>query len=219
MTGNSSFIDTGVLIGFSVLLDPHHSKCKRYLDDGDGDFYTSSDVREEYNHTKSKVINRLSSAVLDHLRDVKNHPSEDYLGPMQVDTIKKQVLRRSNDSYRFLYMYYDDVVNNGIQKQELEANLREIARDIDRMVASRENTLEPLLREWEQQDEHPEVKSSLEKIHNPDRIFAVQAHDLASNVNGSTEFATTNPSDFVYNGRRDLLLDVTNLDAIVDLSA
>jgi hypothetical protein len=218
MTESNSFIETGVLVGYCVLLDPHHTKCKKYVD-GDGrELYTSEGVQEEYETTRETVSSRLSSAVLDHVRDLKSDVSQGYLGPMDVDNVKKNVLHRGNDAYQFLYRYYDDVVNNGVQKQELESNLREIARDIDRLVASREDELEEMIEEWEQQDEHPSVEEALEMIHEPDRTWAVEAHDLAVHNGGTTEFATTNPTDFIYNGRKDTVLENTDLNDVVDLS-
>jgi len=52
--------------------------------------------------------------------------------------------------------------------------------------------------DWEQQGDHPDVKQALSMIHEPDRTWAVEAHDLAAHNGGRTEFATTNPTDFIY---------------------
>lgn len=218
MTESNSFIETGVLVGYCILLDPHHAKCKSYIDGDEREMYTSEGVKEEYKTTKETVSSRLSSAVLDHIRDLKSQASQGYLGPMDVDNVKKNVLHRRNDAYQFLYRYYDDVVNNGVQKQELEANLRNIARDIDRLIASREKELKKMVREWEMQDDHPSVEEALSMIHEPDRTWAVEAHDLATQNDGKTEFATTNPADFISDGRRETVLDNTALDDVVDLS-
>lgn len=218
MTESSSFIETGVLIGHCVLLDPHHAKCKSYMDDSDLLVYTSNEVWDEYEDTKGKVTGRLSSAVLDHVRDVENQVSGEYLGPMDVSNVKKNVLYHGNDAYQFLYRYYDNVVNNGVQRGELEEDLREIARDIDRLVVSREEDLDSMVEYWEQIDDHKPVMSALSNIHNPDRAFAVQAHDLAYHNNGHTEFATTNPSDFIDNGCKGTILSNTELNDVVDLS-
>lgn len=218
MMQSNSFIETGVAIGYCVLLDPHHAKCKSYLD-GDGEVvYTSEEVWDEYEDTKEKVTSRLSSAVFDHVRDVENNVTEDYLGPVDVNHVKKNVLNRNNEAFQFLYRYYDNVVNNGVPSEELEKNLREIARDIDRLVISREDDLGSMVEDWNQTDDHKLVENNLSAIHNPDRMFAVQAHDLACNKNSYTEFATTNPSDFMANGRKALVLSNTELDDVVDLS-
>lgn len=218
MTDSNSFIETGVLIGYCILLDPHHAKCKNYIDRNGRNLYDSEDVHDEYENTKQEVTSRLSSAVLDHVRDLKKDSSQGYLGPMDMDRVKKNVLYRGNDAYQFLYRYYDDVVNKGVQKEELKENLREIARDIERLVASREKDLDSKVWEWQQQSEHPSVRSALAMIHEPDRTFVVQAHDLAAHNEGETEFATTNPSDFIYEGRKSTVLDNTDLDDVVDLS-
>jgi len=127
MTDSNSFVETGVLVGYCVFLDPHHAKCKAYVDQDDRKLYTSEGVKKEYEATKESVSSRLSTAVLDHVRDLKSNMSQGYLGPMDVDNVKTNVLHRGNGAYQFLYRYYDDVVNNGVQKTELEANLREIA--------------------------------------------------------------------------------------------
>jgi hypothetical protein len=217
MTESNSFVETGVLVGHCVLLDPHHTKCKSYINDSTV-LYTSHEVWSEYENTKRKVTGRLSSAVLDHVRDVENRVSEDYLDPMNVDRIKKRVLHQNNDAYRFLYRYYNDVVNNGVAREELEKNLREIARDIDRLVVSREEDLNAKVMYYEPVEDHKSVRNSLSDIHDPDRTYAVQAHDLACQSTCQTEFATTNPKDFVYNGRKEMVLSNTKLDDIVDLS-
>jgi len=218
MIESDSFIETGVLVGYCVFLDPHHAKCKAYVDGEGRDLYTSEGVHKEYEATKKSVSSRLSNAVLDHVHDLKNEVSQGYLDPMDVNNIKKNVLHHENDAYQFLYRYYDDVVNNGIQKRELEGNLREIARDIDRLVASRQEELEEMIEEWEQQDDHPDIQEALSMIHEPDRTWAVEAHDLAIHNGSSIEFATTNPTDFIYRGRKQIILDNTALDDVVDLS-
>lgn len=218
MTSSNSFVETGVHIGYCILLDPHHAKCRDYFEDNDYDFYTSEEVRDEYQDTKRKVKSRLSQAVLDHVRNLQNDSSQGYLGPMDVNNIKKRVLHHGNDAYQFLYKYYSDVVNNGIQKEELEENLRDIARDIDRIVIQREKQFDSMVTDWTQQSNHPSVESALSMIHDPDRSFAVQAHDLATNNGGFTEFATANPADFIANGRKSTVLSNTNLDDIVDVS-
>jgi hypothetical protein len=180
--------------------------------------FTSDDVWDEYEDTKDKVTGRLSSAVLDHVRDVENQVSDDYLDPMGVDHVKKRILYHGNDAYQFLYRYYDEVMNNGIQKSDLEDNLRNIARDIDRLVVSREEDLDTMVEYWEQKDEHKSITEALSDIHDPDRLFAVQAHDLACHNNGHTEFVTANPSDFIADGRKELVLSNTQLGDVVDLS-
>lgn len=215
---SNSFLETGVLIGYCVLLDPHHAKCNSYIDNDSRELYTSEGVAEEYEVTKETVSTRLSSAVLDHVRDLKSDVSQGYLDPLDVNNVKKNVLHRGNNAFQFLYRYYDDVVNNGVQKQKLEENLRDIARDIDRLVAFREDELEAMVRKWVIEDDHPTVEEALSMIHEPDRTWAVDAHDLALHNGGETEFATTNPTDFIYDGRKDTILENTALDDVVDLS-
>lgn len=218
MGSSNSFLETGALIGYCLLLDQHHLKCQKYINGNTHDYYTSKEVKDEYDNTKTGVKNRLSSAVLDHVGDLKNDSCQGYLGPMDVNNIKKNVLHHRNDAYQFLYRYYSGVVNNGVQKGDLEDQLRDLARDIDRIVIARENQLLPALTVWSQQGSHPSIESALSMIHNPDRSFAIQAHDLAHNKGGHTEFATANPTDFVYNGRKKTVLNNTDLDDIVDLS-
>ena len=218
MTESSSFIETSVLVGYCILLDPHHSKCKSYINEDDRELYTSEGVREEYENTRDSVSSRLSTAVFDHIRDLKSDAPQGYLGPMDVNNVKKNVLSRGNDAFQFLYRYYSNVVDQGIPKEELEQNLRGIGRDIDRLVASREEKLDQMIEIWERQEEHPEVQNALSMIHEPDRMWVIEAHDLASNNDGHTEFATTNPTDFVYEGRKNIVLENTALDDVMDLS-
>lgn len=218
MTSRNSFIETGVLIGYCVLLDPHHNKCSNYVDGNSHTLFTSKEVKTEYQNTKSKVAKRTSNGVLDHIRDLKGHSSQGYLGPMDINTIKRKILTQNNDAYEFLYDYYDNIVNNGVNKPDLEKNLRAISRDIARITTSRENQLNQVLRIYTANSQHPSVESTLSMIHHPDRKYAVQAHDLATAKSEPTEFATANPSDFIDNGRKQKILKNTDLDDIVDLS-
>lgn len=218
MTKVNSFIETGVLVGYSVLLDPHFSNCQSYLSSNNKDFYTSQDVRTEYNNVKNKVRKRLSSGVFDHIRDLKQSSKTGYLDPMDVDDIKKRVLDSRNPAFQFLYAYYDRTLNRGIQMSDLTLRLRNIARELDRIILAREARLNGFLNIWTPQQKHPSVESALSAIHYPDRTFAIHAHDLADAVSGHTELATANPVDFVYNGRKKLILSNTSLDDVIDLS-
>lgn len=216
---NNAFVETGVLIGYCLLLDKHHHNCSSYIDGNSRDYYTSKEVKAEYNNTKTTVKSRLSSAVLDHVRDLKGDSHQGYLDQMDVREIRNNVLDKNNEAYRFLYNYYSNEVNMGVDKSKLEKKLRNIARDIDRSLMKRESQLMPKMAEWKQKGTHPSVETALSMIHNPDRKFAVQAHDLADNNGGNTEFVTANPQDFVYNGRKKKVLNNTALDDVVDLSA
>ncbi|MCX2818040.1 hypothetical protein EGH25_01550 [Haladaptatus sp. F3-133] len=103
-------------------------------------------------------------------------------------------------------------------KEEVLEELRNLSREIEKKAIERKSAVDSATVEWEKRDEYPELRSLLSVIHGSDRDICIMAHDLACHADGQTEFATTNPRDFVDDGRERLILENTEIDRVVDLA-
>jgi hypothetical protein len=216
-----AFLDTGVVVGFCIRQDRHHHNCREYLESDvtEGNVFVGPTVRSEYEHTKRNVTQNLSRAVRDHVRDVRRDDCEGQLGPLDLRHLKSNVLHRGNDAYGFLYDYYHNQLGNYVAKDELVQQLRDISRDIESLPPARESEFEELVTDWTPREEHQTVESSLSIITGTnDREICVEAHDLACHTEENVELATVNPQDFVDEGLREAILDITSLAGIRDLS-
>jgi hypothetical protein len=216
----NGFLDTGVVIAFCFLLDSHHQNCKEYLgemqEEGDS-LYVSSEVEEEYSRKKSEIAEKLSEQVLEHRDFVTGFVDGRQMGPVEINEIQKNLRRWDEDASTFLIDYYDKK-GNFAGKEEVLEELRNLSREIEKKAIERKSAVDSATVEWEKRDEYPELRSLLSVIHGSDRDICIMAHDLACHADGQTEFATTNPRDFVDDGRERLILENTEIDRVVDLA-
>lgn len=70
---------------------------------------------------------------------------------------------------------------------------------------------------WSPKDKHSDVREKLD-LHEPDLTICLDGHDLAVHLADPTELATANPTDFVYDGQREEILEYTAYDDVIDLS-
>lgn len=213
----SSFLDTGVVFGYCVPLDRHHSRCAGYVADADATRYLTETVEQEFQRMKRDRVQELSTAVLDHRRSVANADLDESLGPTDRHYVRNRVLDRNNEAAQFLYRFYDDL-DAFVNRDGLLRQLRELARDVESVMLQRKASLDETVQKWSKRDDHPAVESALSEVHRTDRRLCVEARDLACNTGGTTELATVNPRDFVDEGREELILEATALDAIRDLA-
>lgn len=214
----SAFLDTGVLLGFCFTVDSHHSNCKEYLNGRGTDFFISPTVEQEFDNTKYKLNTRYSEAVLDHVSKLEDSNFEGELDPMDLNDIKNGLLSRGNEAYSILYKFYDDTLPQFVQFGEVKTRLRNLSRDIEQMAIQRKEDLDRMVRLWRVSEDYPAVREALEEIHEPDRTICVEGHDLALNMDVETDLATTNPRDYVRNGRESLILGNTELSEVVNLA-
>ena len=216
----NAFLDTGVVIAFCFLLDRHHRNCEDYLrerqDDGDN-LYLSSEVEDEYSRKKSEIAEKLSGQVLEHRDFVGDSADDGQLGPLDINELQRNLSRWGKEASGFLVQYYEEK-GNFVSKEEILRELRDLSREIEKTAIERKQTVDSATEEWEKREEHPELHSLLSVIHGSDRHICIVAHDLACHADGETELATTNPNDFVDDGREELILEHTELDRIVDLA-
>lgn len=216
----NAFLDTGVVIAFCFLLDRHHQNCEEYIrekQENDNDLYVSSEVEEEYSRKKSEVAEKLSEQVLEHRDFVSDFADDGELGPTDINEIQKSLQKWSKEASRFLMSYYNEK-GNFVNKKEVLKDLRDLSREIEKTAMERKQAVDSATDKWEKREEHSELRSLLSVIHGSDREICIVAHDLACHADGETEFATTNPNDFVDDGREELILEHTELDCVVDLA-
>ncbi len=215
----ASFLDTGVVIGYCILLDDHHRNCREYLEENtEAKLFISDTVESEYQNAKQKVSRRLANAVREHVRDIKRADCDDNLGPMELDRLQNRVLSRTNDAHQFLYDFYGEGVGNFIQKDELCDRLRTLAREIESFPLEQKQKLDSRLTLWECENSHDGIEASLSMVPIDDRRICIEAHDLACCNDIHTEFATVNPRDFINGGTEEMILEVTEIDEIENLA-
>jgi predicted nucleic acid-binding protein len=174
------FLDTGVVFGYCVPVDQHHSSCVTYVEE-DNDLYVSDEIESEYIRMKEERVDELADDVRDHVKHLESSNLE-----AQLDRIKRK--------------------------------LRQAARDLETIALKRKRSLDKETTEWEPQDPHGDVRSTLSMIHQQDLDICIHAHDLACCCDSETEFATANPTDFIDDGRETVNLEATELADIVDLA-
>lgn len=212
----AGFLDTGVFIGYCLTVDHHHKPCQAYISDEVDLLFTSDTVLDEYILAKRKASTRYSDAVRKHLSDVKRCDLEDELGPMELNRLQAQILDRRNELHTVLVKFYDNQPQF-IQYDALIEKLEALGRDIDSLALHRKQELDTQVDIWDPLEEHPAVRSAL-NLHEPDLTICIDGHDLALNLAHDTELATTNPTDFVYDGQREHILELTSYSDVVDLS-
>ena len=211
------FLDTGVVFGYCVPVDQHHSSCVTYVEE-DNNLYVSDEVESEYIQIKEERVDELADDVRDHVKRLESSSLDAQLDPMDINEIKKHHLNRGDDAYRFLYRFYDEELGNFAQLDRIKRKLRQAARDLETIALKRKRSLDEETTKWEPQSQHGDVRSTLSMIHQQDLDICIHAHDLACCCDGETEFATANPTDFVDDGRETAILKATELADIVDLA-
>ncbi|MFB6163138.1 MAG: hypothetical protein ABEJ86_06865 [Halococcoides sp.] len=212
----AGFLDTGVYIGYCFTVDSHHDPCRRYVTEQADIVFTSETVLDEYRSAKRSVSERYSDAVRKHISDVRRSDLDGELGPMDLDRAKRRILDRRNELYEVL-VEVSDSLPQFIQYDDLLDRLQNLARDIDTMAVQRKQDLDDTVDVWDQKTDHPDVRAGLD-IHEPDLTICIEGHDLAAHLADDTELATANPTDFVYDGQRERILDLTAYSDVIDLS-
>lgn len=212
----AGFLDTGVLIGYCFTVDKHHDPCASYVSKRSL-LFTSETVETEYRATKQSASTRYSDAVRQHLSDVKRSDLEGELDPMDINRLQTEILDRRNELHAVLAEFYEQL-GQFVQYRDLISKLQALERDIDTLAVQRKAELDEMVDHWEPKDEYPEIRAKLD-LHEPDLTICIDGHDLAVHLSDETELATANPTDFVYEGRREHIMEHTAYDDIVDLSA
>lgn len=217
----SAFLDKGILLGYCFSVDVHHEKCSDYLLDENRDPYITEYVRKSFNRKKVELIRRHRKDILHHVDELENSRYTGELGPMELKRIRQNMISNVEypNAWRYLRDYYDD--QSLISVGEITEEMRELARRIESNALSRFKTFDRKVNHWERNDEHVNVQTSLDEIRNDDEEdfwICIDAHDVASRVSGHTELATTDLNHLVRNGRKELIVDNTDLEDVVPVA-
>ena len=215
---DASFLDTGVVLGFCFRDDSHHYYCRQYLDDHDFTLFVSDHVVSEYLNREPSLAEEIADAIFDHIDRLRGSEFEGQLDSMDTSQIRQGLIAGSNEAGTTLHVFYRDNVPNFIQFDDLTKRLRDLARDIEQNAIENRETLMQQIEKWDRDNEYSEIDHELSEIPWDDRRICLDAHDVAEVMDFSLELATTNPTDMVDDGYRELILGQTSLEDVVSLA-
>jgi hypothetical protein len=215
---DASFLDTGVVLGFCFRDDGHHHRCRQYLDDHDFSLFISDHVESEYLNREPDLAEEIADGVFAHIDRLRGSEYEGQLDSMDTSRIRQDLIAGHNEAGTTLHAFYSDEVPNFIQFDELTERLRDLARDIEGNAIENRESLMQQVEVWERDEEYSEVDEALADIPGDDRRICLDAHDVAEITGDPTALATTNPTDLVDDGYRELILEQTSLENVVSLA-
>lgn len=211
---DSAFLDKGIILGYCFYTDTHHVRCSNYIESPDAELYATKQVEDIFQKAKEHIIKKHRRAITDFIRWVKR----EYSGTLSSDDIaeiQSHIDHGENPAWRYLLDYFDD--KSGTEVHPVTKNLRQIARDLEQLAEERNDKLQPKVLGWIRFDRYPELRDDLSSLYEKDEEdywIAVDAHDLGLHVDGTTELATNNPSDFDDDTVREEILTNTAIDEI-----
>lgn len=211
---DSAFLDKGIILGYCFYTDTHHDRCRNYIESADAEFYATKQVDEIFQKAKDHIINKHRRAITHFARSV----TQEYSGTLtrqDIEEIQEQIDRHENPAWRYLLDYFNN--KSGEDVFPVVKNLRQVARDLEQLAEERNEELQPKIFGWIRFAGYPDLKDDLSSLFERDEEdywIAVDAHDLGLNVDGTTELATNNPSDFDDDEVREEILTHTAIDEI-----
>ena len=216
---DASFLDTGVVLGFCFRDDAHYHRCRRYLDDHDFRLFVSDHVVSEYLHREPTLAEEIADGIFNHIDRLRDSEFEGQLDSMDTSQIRQHLIAGHNAASTTLHAFYRDEVPNYIQVDALIQRLRDLARDIEGNAIENRETLMEEVEIWERDEEYSTIDDELSAIPWDDRRICLDAHDVVVVTGLPTELATTNPTDLVGDGYRELILDATSIEDVVSLAS
>lgn len=211
---DSSFLDKGIILGYCFYTDTHHVRCRDYIETTDLELYATKQVEDIFQKAKDYIIKKHRRAITEFIRWVKREYSG-ILASADIAEIQGHIDRVENPAWRYLLDYFED--KSGEEVYPVSKNLRQVVRDLEQLAEERNEELQPKILGWIRFARYPELEDDLSSIFEKDEEdywIAVDAHDLGLNMDGTTELATNNPSDFDDNEVRNEILTHTAIDEI-----
>jgi len=211
---DSAFLDKGIILGYCFYTDTHHVRCREYIESTDAELYATKQVEDIFQNAKEHIIKNHKRAITDFIRWVKTEYSGT-LTSADITGIQNHIDRGENPAWRYLLDYFEG--KSGEEVYPVTKSLRQIARDIEQLAEERNKELQPKILGWIRFATYPELQDNLRTLFERDEEdywIAVDAHDLALNVDGTTELATNNPGDFDDDAVREEILTHTAIDEI-----
>ncbi|WP_158854005.1 hypothetical protein [Halorhabdus sp. CUG00001] len=215
---DASFLDTGVILGFCFRDDSHHYRCRQYLDNHDFAVFVSDHVVSEYLHREPDLAEEIADGIFDHINRLRDSDFEGQLDSMDTSQIRQQLIAGNNAAGTTLHSFYQEEVPNFIQLDDMIGRLRNLARDIEQTAIENRESLMEQADVWQRTEDYTDINDGLSEIPWDDRRICLDAHDVAVVTDHRTELATTNPTDLVDNGYRQLILERTSLEDVVSLA-
>lgn len=216
----TAFLDNSVVLGYCFTVHRFHPECESYIEQSGVDPYITQDINRIYEHKTADLIKEYSTDILQHQANLKRGDFPDQLGPTDIRDARRMI-HQQNSARRFLLNWYDNEVPQFINKYELTERLRSLAEDIEQNASDKKAEFDRKVNLWDRDDKYQSVQEELEEIRQEkeeDMWVCIDAHDLAVKTsNSTTELATCDISDFIRNGRRDLILQATQIDDVVGL--
>lgn len=211
---DSAFLDKGIILGYCFYTDTHHVRCKDYIESTEAELFATKQVEDIFQKAKDHIINSHRRAIAEFIRWVKQQFSGTLVSD-DIAEIQSNIDREENPAWRYLLDYFEDKSEEEVYP--VTKDLRQIARDLEQLAEERNEELQPEILGWIRLASYPKLKDDLSSLFERDEEdywIAVDAHDLGLNVDGTTELATNNPSDFDENVVREEILTHTAIDEI-----
>lgn len=214
----ASFLDTGIVLGFCFRDDTHHHRCRQYLDGHDFELFISDHVESEYLNREPGLAQEIADGVFAHIKQLRGSEFEGQLDSMDTSKIRQNLIRDYNTARKTLHAFYRNELPKFIQLSDVIDRLRDLARDIEQNAIENRSELMQQVEVWERDEEYADIDNNLTDIPHDDRRICLDAHDVATVTDHLTELATTNPTDLVDDGYRELILEETSLEDVVSLA-
>jgi hypothetical protein len=211
---DNAFLDKGIILGYCFYTDTHHTRCREYIESTDAELYATKQVEDIFQKAKDHIVKKHRRAITDFARWIKQEYSGN-LTSQDIAEVQNHIDREENPAWRYLLDYFED--KSGEEVYPVTKNLRQIARDLEQLAEERNDEIQSKILGWMRIASYPELKDHLSSLFAKDEEdywIAVDAHDLGLNVDGVTELATNNPSDFDDAAVREEILTHTAIDEI-----
>lgn len=215
---DASFLDTGVVLGFCFRDDTHHHRCRQYLESHDFELFISDHVKSEYLNREPSLAEEIADGVLTHIKQLRDSEYQGQLDSMDTSRIRQNLIQKDNTAGTTLHAFYRNELPNFIQLDDMIDRLRNLARDIEQNAVENRSELMQQVQVWERDEDYADIDENLTDIPWDDRRICLDAHDVAILTDYLTELATTNPTDLVDDGYRELILEETALQDVVSLA-
>lgn len=215
---DASFLDTGVVLGFCFRDDTHHHRCRQYLDSRDFELFISDHVKSEYLNREPSLAEEIADGVFTHIKQLRDSEFEGQLDSMDTSRIRQNLIQNDNTARTTLHAFYRNELPNFIKLQVVINRLRDLARDIEQNAVENRSELMQKVEVWERDEDYPDIDQNLTDIPWDDRRICLDAHDVATLTDYLIELATTNPTDLVDDGYRELILEETSLQDVISLA-
>lgn len=212
---DNAFLDKSVTLAYIFLSDPHHRVCREYINTGNTDYYATKEVEDVYHRRKDEIVEDHKEAVFNHIQEVtKKFDGE--LTTENIEEIREQINRHTNPAWRYLVDFYTGKAGESVYVVTKE--LREIIRDLEQRADTRQSTLYERMHGWLRFKPYDDLQARLQMLvergEEEDMRMILDAHDVATNQEGTTELATANPKEFADSEIEAVIENHTNIDRV-----